>query len=187
MPELKPCPFCGATQESGMIAVCIIPIDSFLKRETIDAFGVQCSCCGATMGHFTFPTEKDAQKAWNRRTETTIGTGAANDLISRSHFDERVRLAGGSCEGEVSADFLDGVLSVLELLKTEPPAAATGWICVEKHKPEIDVDVLCFLRSGSIEVLSLSWAGTWDGTCGKFWRPGYVTHWMPLPKPPEEV
>ena len=43
-----------------------------------------------------------------------------DDLISRQHFDERVRLAGGMAEEELTQDFKDGVLTVLEMLKTEP-------------------------------------------------------------------
>lgn len=44
-----------------------------------------------------------------------------NDLISRSHFDDRVRLAAGpDADEEFSADFLDGVKTVLYMLSTEP-------------------------------------------------------------------
>ena len=41
-------------------------------------------------------------------------------LIDAEHFDERMRLAGGSAEEEVDETFLDGVRTVLECLKTEP-------------------------------------------------------------------
>lgn len=45
----------------------------------------------------------------------------SNDLISRSHFDDRVRLAAGpDADEEYSADFLDGVKVVLYMLSTEP-------------------------------------------------------------------
>lgn len=44
-----------------------------------------------------------------------------SDAISRSHFEERVRLAGGMAEGEMTKDFKEGILTVLELLKTEKP------------------------------------------------------------------
>lgn len=44
-----------------------------------------------------------------------------NDLISRSHFDERVRCAAGAdADEEFSADFLDGVKTVLYMLSSEP-------------------------------------------------------------------
>lgn len=44
-----------------------------------------------------------------------------SDAISRSHFEERIRLAGGMAEGEMKKDFEEGILAVLELLKTEKP------------------------------------------------------------------
>ena len=47
----------------------------------------------------------------------------SNDLISRSHFDDRVRLAAGpDADEEYSADFLDGVKTVLYMLSTEQAA-----------------------------------------------------------------
>lgn len=50
-----------------------------------------------------------------------------NDLISRSHFDDRVRLAvGPDADEEYSADFLDGVKVVLYMLSTEPAAPTDG-------------------------------------------------------------
>ena len=61
-----------------------------------------------------------------------------DDCISRSHFDERVRVAGGMAEYEVSDDFKDGVLTVLEMLKTEPsiqPKPKTGhWIRMKAYE-----------------------------------------------------
>lgn len=42
------------------------------------------------------------------------------DLIDRDAFDERIRVAGGMVEEELSDDFKDGVLTVLEMLKTQP-------------------------------------------------------------------
>ena len=43
-------------------------------------------------------------------------------LIDADAFDERVRVAGGMSEEELTDDFKDGVLAVLELLKTQPTA-----------------------------------------------------------------
>lgn len=42
--------------------------------------------------------------------------------IDAEHFDERVRLAGGMSEGELTDDFKDGVQATLMLLETEPTA-----------------------------------------------------------------
>ena len=47
-----------------------------------------------------------------------------NDLISKSHFDKRVREAVGMTIAELTADFKDGVRTTLELLKTEPTVDA---------------------------------------------------------------
>ena len=47
-----------------------------------------------------------------------------NDLISKSHFDERVREAVGMAIAELTAEFKDGVRATLELLKTEPTVDA---------------------------------------------------------------
>lgn len=43
------------------------------------------------------------------------------DCISRSHFDERLRVSVGMVEDELSDDYKDGIKTVLEMLKTEPP------------------------------------------------------------------
>ena len=41
------------------------------------------------------------------------------EYIDRIHFDERVRIAVGISEGDLTNDFKDGVLFVLDLLKSE--------------------------------------------------------------------
>lgn len=41
-------------------------------------------------------------------------------LVDADAFDKRCRIAGGMAEGDMSEDFQDGVLAVLELLKTQP-------------------------------------------------------------------
>ena len=47
-----------------------------------------------------------------------------NDLISKSHFDERIREAVGMTVDELTEDFKDGIRTALELLKTEPTVDA---------------------------------------------------------------
>lgn len=42
--------------------------------------------------------------------------------IDAKHFDQRVRIAGGMSEDELTEDFKDGVLATLALLETEPTA-----------------------------------------------------------------
>jgi|GEM_PF-4529571 hypothetical protein len=60
-----------------------------------------------------------------------------NDLISRSHFDERVRRVV-SVDEELSADYIDGVDMVLYLLSAEPAVPTTGGDCVSR-KAVIDL------------------------------------------------
>ena len=68
--QLKPCPFCGATKESGLVNICIAPVESFLKRETIEFYTVKCGCCEAQIGNHC--TEDGAIAAWNRRASSWI-------------------------------------------------------------------------------------------------------------------
>ena len=88
----------------------------------------------------TEPIEVEAakeQKAYNkgfddcRQAMLKMQTETCEDAISRSHFDERVRLAGGMADEELTQDFKDGVLTVLEMLKTEPsvtPQNVGKWV-----------------------------------------------------------
>ena len=57
-----------------------------------------------------------------------------NDLISKSHFDKRVREAVGMTIAELTADFKDGVRTTLELLKTEPTVDAVQVLRCEECK-----------------------------------------------------
>jgi len=47
-----------------------------------------------------------------------------DDLISRKHFDERLRTAGGIVWDELSEDYKGAVCAILEMLKTEPSVTA---------------------------------------------------------------
>lgn len=67
MPELKPCPFCGATESTGMVHDCVVPVESFMKREIIEFYSVQCFCCGCRIGNHN--TKEGAIAAWNRRAD----------------------------------------------------------------------------------------------------------------------
>ena len=41
-------------------------------------------------------------------------------LIDADDFDQRVRLAGGMCEEELTEDFKDGIQTTLTMLKNQP-------------------------------------------------------------------
>lgn len=62
------------------------------------------------------------------------------------------------------------------------------WIPVTERMPEKnDRWVLCLCVSGAIEVLKFDYTmWNWDAQYpGRCYMENYVTHWMPLPKPPK--
>ena len=65
--ELKPCPFCGAPESTGLVHVCVVPMESFMLKETIEFYTVKCDCCGAKCGNCA--TRVFAAEAWNRRAD----------------------------------------------------------------------------------------------------------------------
>lgn len=67
MERLKPCPFCGCTEETGCVNVAIVPVESFLRAKTVEFYCVKCDICGAKTGNHN--TRAGAIKAWNRRAE----------------------------------------------------------------------------------------------------------------------
>lgn len=60
--RLKPCPFCGADEESGVHIDVVVSFNE-LKDDT--HYGVICENCGARIGYFKILEE--AVEAWNRR------------------------------------------------------------------------------------------------------------------------
>lgn len=116
------------------------------------------------------------------------------DCISRQHFDSRVRAAGGMVEEDLTDDFKDGVLAVLDMLRTEPSVKPTSqkWILTSECLPELKRDVLVFLKNGRFFVCAL-----FPGSAGqKYWWIGEeeihflfddVVAWRPLPEPYKEV
>lgn len=65
----------------------------------------------------------------------------------------------------------------------------TRWIpCSERMPDENNRWVLCLCVSGAMEVLKFDYTmWNWDAQYpGRCYMENYVTHWMPLPEPPEE-
>lgn len=58
------------------------------------------------------------------------------------------------------------------------------WIPVDERLPELGVDVLVLQRSGECEV---AWRRGHDGNWSAYSALGEITHWMPLPEPPETL
>lgn len=67
----------------------------------------------------------------------------------------------------------------------------TRWISVEDELPKEGSDVLVYLSFFSFtqtDICVMNYddvkKGWWD-KCDRFWKPRDVTHYMPLPEPPE--
>ena len=62
------------------------------------------------------------------------------------------------------------------------------WIPVTERLPEPNKWVLCACRANIIEVLRYdNTTDDWDTSIpNRCYMKGFVTHWMPLPEPPEE-
>lgn len=58
------------------------------------------------------------------------------------------------------------------------------WIPVTERLPDVGKDVLCFCRANIYFVLG--WDGNhWHDGADRYYMSGFVSHWMPLPQPPE--
>lgn len=63
------------------------------------------------------------------------------------------------------------------------------WISVTEALPEAGERVLCYCRANIYEVMKMRTDGAWvhnDKVYDSAYMSGFVTHWMPLPQPPEE-
>ena len=66
--------------------------------------------------------------------------------------------------------------------------AATKWIPVSERLPDPWEWVLCYCRAGMIEMLRYDHLmDYWEAsTLSRVYMKDYVTHWMPLPEPPNQ-
>ena len=101
-----------------------------------------------------------------------------DDLISRSSIAAEVKNLSSSPLNEWDT------LGVLELIYRQPsvdPHKHGRWISVKDRLPEEKTRVLVFVPHSSIKIDT-------DRIVGRIWVRwrGHVTHWMPLPEPPEE-
>ena len=60
------------------------------------------------------------------------------------------------------------------------------WIPVTERLPEVEKWVLCYCRANIYEVLKMRTSGDWVHDVHHIYMHTFVTHWMPLPKPPEK-
>jgi hypothetical protein len=103
-----------------------------------------------------------------------------------------LRRESALCDEEhADPHFLNGVESVLEWAQTLPTLTPTNeWVRVEERLPENGQIVLFHQKDGFIycaeyfvgkELMSPEWFIDNDS-----WNAKVVTHWMPLPAPPEK-
>ena len=88
-------------------------------------------------------------------------------------------------------DGYDAALNtLLDYIADMPTIPAAQWIRVEERLPGWSGDYICVSRdkNGREWVIPAEWSRemkTWFGRFGEIRNK--VTHWMPLPEPPEEV
>ena len=91
------------------------------------------------------------------------------------HYDDKVDKGWGCCV-QRNAD----ALAYIRELEAKVPK----WISVKASMPEEADEVLVFCRNGET-----TWTNLAHRVGKQWWRAGvpmlYVTHWMPLPEPPE--
>jgi hypothetical protein len=64
--------------------------------------------------------------------------------------------------------------------------ALPKWTSVEEKLPEAGQRVLCYCRANIYEVMKMRTDRDWVQDINHVYMSGFVTHWMPLPEPPEE-
>ncbi len=60
------------------------------------------------------------------------------------------------------------------------------WISTRERLPEINQKVLCFCRGNIYEVFKYLGSDGWHSPYNRAYYISFVTHWMPLPEPPNE-
>lgn len=108
--------------------------------------------------------------------------------IDADAFDERVRVAGGMSEEELTEDFKDGVQAVLYMLSNQPTIQPEPhWIPVTEQLPKEDGSYLVSGKWGSgKESVGDCEFSVKDGYFQTVWNFD-VLAWMPLPEPYKEV
>ena len=111
----------------------------------------------------------------------------ADALFEPDENSDKVLIVGGQRSGGKT------IALAMELLKQKVEAAPTidpapQWIPVTERLPEERVEVLVWSRCGFHETavylgIPGKWRITWNHD---LLEEGTVTHWMPLPKPPED-
>ena len=109
---------------------------------------------------------------------TTAGSPLQDDLKEAADAIGELQKAVMRLEEE------SGILDELPMYQ-QP----VGWIPVTERLPEAGERVLCYCRANIYEVMKMRTDGDWvhnDKVYDSAYMSGFVTHWMPLPQPPEE-
>jgi hypothetical protein len=99
-------------------------------------------------------------------------------------------LGTGACDNKAgkAADAIEELSRDLDSMNEANIAlycALPNWIPVSERLPEVRTWVLCYCRANSFDVFRLTDDGNWQYGNRAVYMKGYVTHWMPLPPPPE--
>ena len=108
----------------------------------------------------------------------------ANRHCSRCFCDECAYFSAIECQTDLKRDCAD----LIKRLEAQQPK----WISVEERLPERYTPVLGYIKKEDTEayiahVVVLD-GGYWAKDTGVYYDDvgGFITHWMPLPEPPEE-
>jgi hypothetical protein len=169
------------------------------KHDEAEAGGAHCGCCGKWMPNGSeewdlcdacakpAPTdEKALRKALKEIYKWCTGEKQVDDGEGADEALDRIAIITRTAlrDREAPKTFDEAIA----LLDAEEPSV---WISVEDRLPEYDKGVIAYVKSGS--VLEMKYASNknhprlvprweWMGRSVPFWE---ITHWMPLPSPPD--
>ncbi|MBC8612093.1 DUF551 domain-containing protein [Massilimaliae timonensis] len=93
------------------------------------------------------------------------------------------------CFSEEDENYVRGVDEAIGVVKNAPTINPGEWISVKDRLPEPFISVLCYMPGEqpfpTVHEGFVSNNGIWHSNYFNR-EPGEVTHWMPLPQPPEE-
>ncbi|ELP0000228.1 DUF551 domain-containing protein [Salmonella enterica] len=203
---LLPCPFCGSPAEhypDGDMEGYIIMCGNKNGDCNLQAFG--------------FTTPEEAEKAWNTRAALLQGGQPVSQTyeLPQTQFEQVADLYEMQFDdGRICAFHTDGAKAAQWLLACDgnkvqeyvrieryqeavignSPVTQDGWISCSERMPNDKQYVWCWGKSyGWTEYDTFE--GYYDWSRNKWWAvtddgeepASKVTHWMPLPEPPQEV
>ena len=107
------------------------------------------------------------------------------ERFSKNEENIRLFLAAADAIEELSREYESIAASLTESVELVRKLQSPRWIPVTERWPGREW-VLCKCRENIHEVLSLR-GGYWYHDPLHQYMSGFVTHWMPLPEPPEEI